>query len=338
MTDPVDDYFRRLRPSMDLRIESHVTEILSGVRLQHRSALDEMFRGGKRVRGILVCLVAETLGGSVERALPRAVAVELIQAASLLHDDVIDQDAQRRGLPALWTLEGTRRAILVGDVLFASAIRMACQLGARDGALVAEAIAKVSQGACNEPLEPLPLARAVENGALPPGLYEDIIDLKTGILFGTACQLGALAADAQDAMTDRLHLYGRRLGQAYQIADDLMDLEHLPIRKPADPHRLAPLVPALLRFAGGAEKAVPAVLQGQAPHRTVRTLIRETLTAMAQELERRVASAVEALDGTGTPEEEMDLLRRAPVNVVDQLRQTGEVRPSWPTPGLRNRR
>ncbi len=331
MTDPVAEFFSAVRPRLDDRIESHVGGVLSDIPLGHRSALHEVLRGGKRVRGLLVCLVSKTLGGEVERALPRAVAVELVQAASLIHDDVVDQDTRRRGLPAVWTLEGIRRAVLLGDVVFASAIRMMCRLSGRDGLLIADAIAKVSEGACNEPLEPAPLVRAVRSGSVPPGLYERIIDLKTGVLFGVACQLGAVAAGADEATVDRFDRFGRQLGQAYQLADDLMDLERLLSLGRVDPHELSPLVPALLRFVAGAASVVPDLLQeGRDGGPEGLALLRAAVAAMTPALGARLAAAVDAIDGTLPPGSAAELLRRVPTNVVGQLRASSDISVSTP--------
>ena len=157
---------------------------------------------GKKIRGGLTCLVSEALGGTLESAVPRAISVEMIQVATLIHDDFVDQDTVRRGRPATWTVEGARRAVLIGDVIFASAIKMMSDLGREDGATVSDAIAQVSRGALHEPLDPLALAGEIESGRVNGRLYQKVIRLKTGILFGAACRLGAIAAGADDKLKD----------------------------------------------------------------------------------------------------------------------------------------
>ena len=105
---------------------------------------------GKRLRGSLTCLVAEALGGTLEQALPAALAVEVIQAASLVHDDFVDGDTLRRGRPAAWTLLSARRAVLLADLMFATAIEKMTQAGGREGETLAHAIAAMAQGAFQE--------------------------------------------------------------------------------------------------------------------------------------------------------------------------------------------
>ena len=104
------------------------------------------------------------LGARWIDALPRAVALELIQTATLIHDDFVDQHEQRRNLPALWTLEGARKAVLLGDVIFASAIQLMSELGREDGLIISNAIAEVSRGAYQEPLDPCSLLDTFERG------------------------------------------------------------------------------------------------------------------------------------------------------------------------------
>ncbi len=158
-------------------------------------------------------MVSESLGGALESAVPRAISVEMIQAATLIHDDFVDQDTIRRGGPATWTVEGARRAVLIGDVIFASAIEMMSDLSREDGAAVSHAIAQVSRGALHEPLDPLALAAQIESGRVDEQLYEKVIRLKTAILFGTACQLGAIAANSNAELRETLYRYGLRLAK-----------------------------------------------------------------------------------------------------------------------------
>ena len=199
--------------------------MLGSVPLKQKTDLLETVGMGKKIRGCLSCLVNDALGGEPEGAIPGAVAIELIQAATLIHDDFVDQDTTRRSRPAAWTLEGARRAVLIGDVIFASAIEMMSDAGADEGLAVSRAIAQVSRGALSEPLDASALASDIESGGVNRGLYEKIIGLKTGILFGTACRLGALAAKADGRIGDVAFRYGVRIGEAYQVADDLEDLE-----------------------------------------------------------------------------------------------------------------
>lgn len=178
------------------------------------ASLQALLAGGKRLRGALACLVAEALGEGYEPALPAALAVEIIQAASLVHDDFVDADTVRRGRPAAWTLLAPRRAVLLADLMFATAIEKMAQAGARECAVVAGTIATMAQGAFCEG----------RNVGTDGAAYKRIVFLKTGSLFAAAAQLGALAARATTAQLQAAARFGGHVGEAYQIADDLADL------------------------------------------------------------------------------------------------------------------
>ena len=147
--------------------------------------------------------------------MPAALAVEMVQAASLVHDDFVDGDTVRRGRPAAWTLLSSRRAVLVADVMFATAIEKMAQAGAREGATLAHAIAAMAQGALQE--------GAGNTRVEDLDAYRRIIYLKTGSLFAAAARLGALAVDAQEPLLQAATEFGARAGELYQIADDLAD-------------------------------------------------------------------------------------------------------------------
>ena len=134
------DYAKKLKPTLDIAFTSHLVDLLGDTKPLGSFGEAKPLTGGKKIRGSLLCLIATTLGGSLEDALPRAVAVELIQTATLIHDDFVDQHRSRRDLAAVWTLEGARRAVLLGDIIFASAIRMMSELGRIDGLIVSRAI------------------------------------------------------------------------------------------------------------------------------------------------------------------------------------------------------
>lgn len=209
--------------------------------------------GGKRIRGCLVCLMSEALGGTLAAAIPRAVAIECIQAASLIHDDIVDGDWTRRSQPATWTVEGMRKAVLLGDVIFSTAIERLAELGSRDTQTLAHAIATLARGAYQEAIDPAVLRSALLEGRYQPVIYEQIIRLKTGALFAAAAQLGALAAEASDEVAARAFAFGMQLGEAYQIADDLDDLAAWP-----DQQSIAaiPLLPTLLYFSDKAPSPI----------------------------------------------------------------------------------
>jgi hypothetical protein len=232
-----------LEPAIEAELRRALGRVTSG-----DGALIESLNQGKKLRGCLTCLVGQALGAALDLTVPRAVAVEMLQAASLVHDDYVDQDCVRRDRPAVWTTEGGRRAVLIGDVTFAWAIEMMCRLSREDCSAVSRAVAMISLGALREPLGPAGLAEIIGNEQMDGKVYKEIIRLKTGVLFGTACELGAIAAGAEDHIRRAAHNYGLRIGQAYQIADDLKEVAHHLGSRHIEPEQMMPLAPAFLCF------------------------------------------------------------------------------------------
>lgn len=218
------EYWTGIRTHLDKELTRQIPRLFCAPGPQQAEAVRDIIQNGKRIRGGLVCLVNEALGGQIADALPRAVAIECIQAASLIHDDYIDDDVIRRKRPATWTVEGPRRAVLLGDVIFATAIQRMAELSNDDAITVTRAIATVANGAYQEHVwRAKPISDAGQFAWHEKDTYERIIYLKTGALFGAACQLGAIAAGASNNMGTLAYAFGARIGEAYQIADDLAE-------------------------------------------------------------------------------------------------------------------
>jgi hypothetical protein len=265
--------------------------------------------GGKRLRGCLVSLVNEALGGAPAASFPRAMAVECVQAASLIHDDFIDGDTVRRDRPATWTVLGPRRAVLLGDVMFATALRRMAELGPQDGVVVARAIATMAAGAYQEPLASSDLT--LDAGLDAAQFYPRLIHLKTGVLFGAAAQLGALAAGASAATAARAFDYGVWIGEAYQIADDVSDL----LDAPAAAKQCPLLAPALWHFVADAEQAGRFAVPTPEHAMRMRPVLRERMLAAA---EQRLQQAIGAVDSFPAGPH-TGLLRVAPHAIVGAM-------------------
>ena len=245
-----DVYWLTSKARLDAELARWIPEFFRDFSPAQIDTIHTILADGKRIRGGLVCLVNDTLAGRTEDAIPRAVAIECIQAASLVHDDYVDGDTCRRDRAATWTLEGARKAVLLGDVVFAVAIGKMMELSRDDGLTVVQAIATMARGAYQEIMNPVDATSARAGGPLRPGLYERIIHLKTGALFGAAAKLGALAAAASPAVTTLAFEWGARLGEAYQIADDLEEVQLLEAHPAALPAALPRLAPLCLHFSG----------------------------------------------------------------------------------------
>ncbi|MEJ2165666.1 MAG: polyprenyl synthetase family protein [Desulfobacterales bacterium] len=318
------DYSQWVKPRLDDALKSQLSNLLEDIALQDRLALDAALAGGKKIRGSLLCLVTHALGGVLETAIPRAVAVEFVQAASLIHDDFVDQDTVRRNQPATWTLEGARRAVLLGDVIFASAIKMMSDLGRQEGAVISHAIAQVSRGALHEPLNPPMLAREIQSNRVDERLYEKIIHLKTGILFGAACRLGAFAAGADPELRERSYRYGLRIGEAYQIADDIHEMRRYILNQPIDPVRMVLLAPACIYFAGRMTPHIPAVLDGSCAEvsENLQHYFKAAVQRMEDEIERRVAAAQAEIEAHFPRNEFSTLAQRAPRDLIRMFNES----------------
>ena len=240
---------------------------------------------GKSARGLLSCLVCEALGGTFGDALPRAVAIECLQAASLVHDDVVDADVERRGAPAQWLTLGARRAVLLGDVMFATMLSVAARRSRDDLLVLADAIATVAAGAFVEPFAGDERGSGTVQGA--GDVYDHVIHCKTGALFGAAAALGAVAASAPHGLRHAAFAFGARVGEAYQIADDIADLIVAPRTWPAGGEStLAAIVSRFLAARG--EAAQERTPDGH-PFARLRP-------GLEREIDRRVRQAREALD------------------------------------------
>jgi len=173
--------------------------------------------GGKRLRPALTLACALLCGYSGQRHLKLAACVELIHSATLLHDDVVDASALRRGEPSANAIFGNRASVLVGDFLFSRAF----QLMVEDGSIevlrvLANAAAVMAEGEVMQ-------LEAVNNSSVSEQTYLEIARAKTAELFAAACRIGAMVADRPAAEAEALRAYGINLGMAYQIVDDVLD-------------------------------------------------------------------------------------------------------------------
>jgi len=190
-------------------IEKAIDDFLSGYPL--KDWVEDIVKGGKRLRGVLCLLTCESLGGKVEDAIDAAVAIELIHSASLTHDDIVDEDKERRGKPTYYITHGIKKAVLVPHMLCSHAFYTLRKYGTKAMEVASYIWSKVVEGEIYDIL------------AMKP--YEQIALLKSGGLFAIATTLGAIAADAHkdQSIIDRCKEFGEKLGLAYQIADDYID-------------------------------------------------------------------------------------------------------------------
>ncbi|MEV6114425.1 polyprenyl synthetase family protein [Streptomyces sp. NPDC052109] len=180
--------------------------------------------GGKGVRQALAVLGAEAAGADGRAGVPAAVAVELVHAFSLLHDDIMDGDATRRRRPAVWKAYGTGPAVLAGDALFALAVETLATepQGARAVRLLSAALADLVRGQADDLLFAARPCTGPER--VTPGEYGAMAEGKTGALLGCAAALGAVLGGADEGTAGALDRAGRHLGVAFQLVDDVLGI------------------------------------------------------------------------------------------------------------------
>jgi heptaprenyl diphosphate synthase len=173
--------------------------------------------GGKRFRPLLAMLASQFGDADAPGVVPSAVVVELTHLATLYHDDVMDEADVRRGVDSANTRWGNSVAVLTGDFLFARASHILADLGPEAVRVQAEAFERLVTGQILETAGP-------RDGRDPVDHYLDVMRGKTGSLIAVACRFGAMMAGADESAVDILTQYGERLGVAFQLADDVLDI------------------------------------------------------------------------------------------------------------------
>lgn len=173
--------------------------------------------GGKRLRPLLTVLTSRLLGNESKNIQDLAITLEMLHAATLLHDDVLDNAVSRRGKPAAHTLFDVSSVILAGDALLAGANALVAKHG--DTRLTRCFSEATSRTAAGEILE-IAAQRRVDSSSAD---YEDMVRGKTAWLIRAACEMGALAAGADEASVAAAAAYGENLGMAFQMVDDALD-------------------------------------------------------------------------------------------------------------------
>lgn len=187
--------------------------------------------GGKRVRPLLTLLFCEACGGEVKKALPMAEAVEYIHTYSLIHDDLpcMDNDDFRRGKPSNHKVYGEAFALLAGDGLLTAAferISVWCKAGLYDPATAVDAINELSRCAGSRGMiggQVIDLQNE-NNPEVTLETLQLLDSLKTGALIEAACVMGCIAAGADDEKIDAAREFAGKIGLAFQIKDDILDV------------------------------------------------------------------------------------------------------------------
>jgi heptaprenyl diphosphate synthase len=245
--------------------------------------------GGKRLRPTLVLIAGHTGDPGEERLVGAAVAIELTHLSSLYHDDVMDEAELRRGKLSANARYDNKVAVLCGDYLFARASEVTAGLGTEATRVLARAIARLTQGQIREVRGPGPGDDPVEH-------YLAVLADKTGALIAAACRLGGYLSGADDSVVAALTEFGERVGRAFQLGDDLLDIT--------------------------ADAAVAGKAPGGDLRAGVRTLPVLYLLRQGGPDAARLTAVLDGDHDNGAVADALDLLRRSPA--LTEARQTAQ--------------
>ena len=206
-------------PARMAEVESGLLQAVEGEGELTEDAVRTLNAGGKRMRPMLVLLCAGPDAG--DAAVRAGIAVELVHMASLVHDDVLDRAPLRRGLPTVYASAGRERATALGDRLFSTAFRVLVEGGDAD------AVTQVSTTAVDLARGELRQREGAFNMNLTESDYFERCGLKTGRLFEAACILGRTSTGGEPGP---IGLFGHRIGLAFQLLDDVLDIAGPPER------------------------------------------------------------------------------------------------------------
>ena len=201
-----DDFVRLFNESL-----SHTEGLLSQV-LEHIK-----HRGGKRMRPLLILLIAKNYGGVNDVTLRSAVGLELLHTASLVHDDVVDESKERRGQASVNEEYNNKVAVLVGDYVLSTAL---LNISYTNNSDILRSIAVLGRNLSNG--EILQLSN-IKNTEFSEDIYYDVIKMKTAALFEACCEVGTLSVNANERQIELAKEFGRNLGIIFQIRDDIFD-------------------------------------------------------------------------------------------------------------------
>ena len=213
----------QLRTELDAMNTIIATTLTSKSELTNSIVTSYLKSKGKMLRPIVTLLSAKFFGGINEKALQGAAALEMLHNASLIHDDVIDQATERRGLPTINNVWSNHVAVLVGDFFVTGALR--CGVATGDGRILS-ALADMGRDLSLGEIDQVDIAR---HRSIDEVTYMEIIRAKTASLFECCAVVGGYANDAPQTAIDELRRFARLLGICFQIKDDTFDYYNDPI-------------------------------------------------------------------------------------------------------------
>jgi len=277
--------------------------------------------GGKLLRPAMLLLAFHACNGGIEnyeKALESAVGVELAHSASLIHDDIMDGDIERRGKPALHVVKGLGAAILIGHKMISKAFRISLEHGIKNARIFLDTWDDTLIGQLKD-IDFTAHLEEILNGEKPDKLLQEyfrIIELKTASLFATACRAGAIEAEAPEELTLLLREYGKEVGIAYQLADDLVDI----MQGKYEEGLIMPLIKA---YDGRVDKKVLKKLKENGNYIVEEALKKNGLDLKElylNEIKKHIDKAIEIASSPLIPDTPYkDLLKEAPRYIVNAM-------------------
>ena len=215
------DYVSIIKQPIEQQLQVFDTmfaEVLSHSDGQLTMALDYIRRrAGKRMRPILILLIARSFGEVTETTYRAALGLELLHTASLVHDDIVDEAEERRGQASVNAVYGNKVAVLVGDYILSTALLNVAQTGSN---AIVEYLGRLGQTLSNGEILQL-TSNGSEN--ISEDAYYEVIKLKTAALFEACCAMGSLSVNAREDCIAEAKDFGQQLGIIFQIRDDIFD-------------------------------------------------------------------------------------------------------------------
>ena len=207
---PVAVEFKRFNDEFAASLRSETNRL--------QSAIDQILNAsGKHVRPLLVLLTAKACGQVTDNTINSAVLLELLHTATLIHDDVIDETKQRRGVPSLNAIFDNRISVLVGDYVLSTALIRSIQTGnLQIIGIVSNLGRDLSEGEIKQ-------LETAEESIIDESCYMQVIRKKTAMLLSACAEIGSISAGASGEMVEKCREFGEYLGYCFQIKDDIFD-------------------------------------------------------------------------------------------------------------------
>ncbi|HRS01382.1 MAG TPA: polyprenyl synthetase family protein [Bacteroidota bacterium] len=210
IVEPIQDELKRFEKFYNVQLNSDIPLLNTVLRYLTKSS-------GKHLRSTLVILTSSLFGDVTERTFIGAAMVEILHNATLIHDDVVDESSERRGLLSVNAVWRNKIAVLVGDYLLAKGLMISVDNNEFDYLhITSQAVKTMSEGE----LLSLEASRKLD---IREEKYQEIIRKKTAVLMKASCEIGAIAANQPQEVIAKIGEYGEKIGMAFQIRDDIFD-------------------------------------------------------------------------------------------------------------------